>query len=231
MSFKKLSKSTLLHIYGDKTELESKEIKVNITYLSSLPLIRYLWWRRLEVMLSKVIIKKHHYVLDLGSGEGVFLPSIYSLTNNLYASDIDVSIVSRLCKYLNLQKVKIIEDDILHTCLPLGKFDFIFASSVFEHINDLGILFRNISLLLKENGKLVFSIPSENALYKIGRIITFYNRFSNDVHTHHNNSEIILKKSNEYFDLEDKTYTPFNFSRISLHNIYVLVKKCENIKK
>ena len=53
--------------------------------------------------------------------------------------------------------------------LPKASFDIIIATDVLEHVDDLPGTLADMRVLLKPNGQIIISGPTENILYKIGR--------------------------------------------------------------
>jgi 2-polyprenyl-3-methyl-5-hydroxy-6-metoxy-1,4-benzoquinol methylase len=53
--------------------------------------------------------------------------------------------------------------------LPKASFDVIVATDVLEHVEDISGTLADMRALLKPNGQIIISGPTENILYKIGR--------------------------------------------------------------
>ncbi len=49
--------------------------------------------------------------------------------------------------------------------------DFIFATEVLEHIEDIGPIIDHFERKLAPNGRIVITLPTENLIYKLGRKI------------------------------------------------------------
>ena len=70
---------------------------VNMTYIDKNPIIRWLWWKRLKMMLDVSKIDSSKKVLDFGCGEGVFLPTLSNKYKEVHAVDLDIKIAKILC--------------------------------------------------------------------------------------------------------------------------------------
>ena len=144
-------------------------------YAHKNPIIDYIFWKRLDVVVKSVLsnFSKDKKILDFGCGTGVlsyqFSQSNYSVT----AIDLDLSPKKRLSKLINFpENIDFIEGNILEIKFP-EKFDVIIALDVLEHIplNELPVYLELFSNLLCKNGQILISGPTENILYKIGRFL------------------------------------------------------------
>ncbi len=145
--------------------------------------IDYLFWKRVEVafdLAEKNESKKK--VLDFGFGSGVLS---YLLAKNGYdvtSCDIELSPFRLVQKKIAFPpNISFLEGDIFEKDLPENSFDIIFALDVLEHIENLTDYIELFKKLLKPNGVIVVSGPTENFLYKLGRQFAG-ERFSGDYH-------------------------------------------------
>jgi 2-polyprenyl-3-methyl-5-hydroxy-6-metoxy-1,4-benzoquinol methylase len=143
------------------------------------PLIRWFVWQRIYMALnlSKGLCKGN--VLDFGSGTGV--ASIFSCNcaKTYYALDLETTILEKTKDRFGLNNMLIIKYDGEHVDLPSESVDFILSLEVFEHINDLEKTIKELYRLCRKGGFLLFSIPTENTLYKMGRKLS---GFKGDYH-------------------------------------------------
>lgn len=63
--------------------------------------------------------------------------------------------------------------------IPDNALDFILATEILEHIEGVGTVLSDFRKKLKPGGKLIISLPTEDALYKLGRKIA---GFSGEYH-------------------------------------------------
>ena len=209
-----------------KEIINSKEFNhsVNMTYVDKNPIIRWLWWKRLRMMLSLSKIDNSKKVLDFGCGEGVFLPSLSLNYKEVHAVDLYVKIAKIVKDHYKLENVKIFSDDIFKTNLKDNYYDIIFSASVLEHFSDVDYVLKVLRNKLKDNGLLIFSSPTENYIYKIGRIVTGYNKYQDPEDIHYFGAKEIAQKGKKYFDLIGRYDIPFNLRISPLHSIYLLKK-------
>jgi 2-polyprenyl-3-methyl-5-hydroxy-6-metoxy-1,4-benzoquinol methylase len=137
------------------------------------PLINWLFWQRLRKVMEHVENRQYENILDFGCGSGVMLPFLSNISKQVIAMDVDLLPIQSVQKYIpianNVQikdatKINIID-------LPKDSFDLIIALDVLEHVQDLPKTLSELFLLLKPNGQLIVSGPTENILYQIGRKI------------------------------------------------------------
>lgn len=218
-----INKKILKDIYGftennDKSYAESK----NVTYISSNPIIRYIWWRRLENLLKFTKYRRSNNVLDLGCGEGVFLPTLSRNYTHVDATDIDITTAISLKEHFSLDNVNLINDNICDSKLKNNSYDLIFAASILEHLKNLSDVLNTIKRILKKDGLLIYSVPSENVMYKFGKFITGYHKYTHPAHQHHNSRKEIYEMVVKKFKLVKKSNTTLFF--FSLHNCYCFKK-------
>jgi len=109
----------------------------------------------------KKISQKKSKILEIGSGYGFFLDLMkkdgYDITG------IEVSKIRR--NYAKrISKVQVLDVDINEQVPEIGRFDTIVMFHVLEYIVDPIHFLKNISKLLKNNGKLLIKIPNVNDL-------------------------------------------------------------------
>ncbi len=152
--------------------------KMMPVYESKCFLVRNLYWNRIKTAMNFAQIRDDSKVLDIGCNRGRFLQSVRDLNKNceLYGVDIDP-------KIKNLK----IENCSFHVCgvekLPFEEkyFDNIFALSTLEHIPELDSAVKEISRILKPDGSVIISSPTESKFYRFCRFILFRS-IENDVH-------------------------------------------------
>lgn len=136
------------------------------------PLINWLFWQRLNVVM-KYIRKRAPYesVLDFGCGSGVLLPFLAEHSPRVIGVDRDLSpsmLIQRYITFPSWVQICNIEDHPLDE-IPAATFDLITALDVLEHVIDLSTVLDQLIRLLKPNGELIVSGPTENLFYQVGR--------------------------------------------------------------
>ncbi len=147
----------------------------NISYIYNSKLVRYLVWSRYKKMINIVPLdKSYSRVMDLGCGEGTFLPTLGLYFKEVYGLDINTGVAEKIVKYFDLKNIQLIEKDILANGFSDNSFDIIFAASSLEHFKDQEKLLQELSRLLRKGGLLVFSSPTESLFYELGRKVFGY---------------------------------------------------------
>ncbi|MEK6906444.1 MAG: class I SAM-dependent methyltransferase [Nanoarchaeota archaeon] len=167
-------------------------------YTHSNPLVRWLFWKRIKIVLGLTSPAKR--VLDFGAGSGILMPSLSKNFREVYSLDLDTTSLKYLKKKNNFNNVKIIKGN-KNNKLPFKKdfFDIIFAADVLEHFKESLEIQKEFKRVLKKGGYLVVSGPTENILYEIGRKILYWRKKPSD---HYTNVKEVMKKSSELFKIE-----------------------------
>jgi SAM-dependent methyltransferase len=145
------------------------------TYMHANPLARWLFWRRHRTILGLARIQPDETALDFGTGTGALLPSLCAATRQVWATDLHDALARRLVARRGLS-VKFFVSAQLDAAIADGALDVTIAADVLEHIEapQLSELLRLFRRKLSPGGRLVVSLPTENALYKLGRIVAGY---------------------------------------------------------
>lgn len=130
------------------------------------PLIRWLMWRRLAEIGSLLQGRDGDACLDFGCGIGLLLPTLCEHFDTVYAIDLHPQVARELVRRRGLNVTFL--DDV--NSLDCGRLDVITATDVLEHVDDLPSCIRRLSDKLRPDGRLLVSGPTENGLYKLGRI-------------------------------------------------------------
>lgn len=143
-------------------------------YAHKNPLIDLIFWKRLETA-SDFITKNSSDaadILDFGCGTGVFSYHMGKKGHRVFAIDLDLTPVSLLKPVIDYSDtISFHEGDFFTMDFNGRTFDFIVALDVLEHIplEDLPTFLDKFASLLKPNGSIVVSGPTENKLYRLGR--------------------------------------------------------------
>ena len=136
------------------------------------PYINWLFWQRLRKVMEHIeTTTPYENILDFGCGSGVMLPYLAQLSKQVTAYDVDLQPLERVQEYIPLApNVQVLDAARINlTDLPQHSFDMVIALDVLEHVKDLPGTFAVLFKLLKPNGQVVVSGPTENILYQIGR--------------------------------------------------------------
>jgi 2-polyprenyl-3-methyl-5-hydroxy-6-metoxy-1,4-benzoquinol methylase len=144
------------------------------SYTNPNPLMRWLTWRRVQVVLEAVadqgLLKE---VLDFGCGYGVFTPYLIAHAEHTIAFDLMIDELQALGEAAGWGRISY-ESDLEKIATMQGRFDLILAIEVLEHIDDLEQTVAMFHDILNEKGALLVAGPTENWLYQLGRKLAGY---------------------------------------------------------
>jgi len=178
------------------------------------PLIRWFVWQRIRKPLAMTEGITCEKILDFGSGTGVILPYCAPRSKITYALDINSTLIERTNKEYELKNVEIINYLNKSIPLPSESIDLIYALEVFEHIEDLDRVVSEIYRVCKKGGHLLFSGPTENFFYRVGR---FFAGFKGNYHKTSLNS-ITEKIENRFICVKQSKL--FKFIPMYLFRLY-----------
>lgn len=117
-------------------------------------------WEQEEKIFDLLGVKDGISILEIGCGPGFVTEKMLIKYPNSFITSTDLSqqSISHAAEYLRVHKnrrVTLVQDDILNTELPEGKYDLAVARYVFQHLNDPSLAIRNIKKLLKPGGQLI----------------------------------------------------------------------------
>lgn len=181
------------------------------SYLHPNPLLRRMAWRRLEVIADHVHrwfdarsnAKSDTRVLDFGCGTGVLFRESLKHASTVYGVDIVLHAARMLKEREHLEQVVLLDPAEVPDEVADHSVDAVIAAEVLEHFEDLTeplTLFRRV---LKRDGRLFISVPTESRLYKFGRRLAGF-----EGHYHHSNAAAI-----------DREITRFGFRRVSKSHV------------
>ena len=174
------------------------------SYLHDNSLIRWLMWRRYEVIAELANFSGSQHALEFGCGLGLFLPTLAGHCREVSAVELFPAYAQELCRQMNL-KVGFLD---AITQLPEQSLDLIVAADVLEHVEPLEDFLRQFHARLKPGGRLVVSGPTENLAYKLGRVLA---GFAGKGGYHHTNIlRINAALQNTGFDLVENRRLPFS---------------------
>jgi 2-polyprenyl-3-methyl-5-hydroxy-6-metoxy-1,4-benzoquinol methylase len=145
------------------------------SYTNPNPLMRWLIWKRVNVLLSTMdaMPLEGSQVLDFGCGYGLFLPFLITKALHTTAYDLNVDEISEMGKANGWKKISYL-DQWSKLATLTDNFDLILASEVLEHVENLEETIQVFKDILSAKGALLVAGPTENFLYKIGRQLAGY---------------------------------------------------------
>jgi 2-polyprenyl-3-methyl-5-hydroxy-6-metoxy-1,4-benzoquinol methylase len=138
------------------------------SYVEGFGMSRYVFWRKLDIVIDLATLSESVRVLDFGCGSGILLPYLAGKNRQVFAVDLRLDLASYVSSRLDLPNVHLLGQE-WTTSIPDQSLDLIVAANVLEHVEERFPLLRLFACKLKSGGRLVVSGPSENALYRLGR--------------------------------------------------------------
>lgn len=135
------------------------------------PIARGIFWQRLEVGYQLFGNAPAGFkVLDFGGGSGAFLPALAQRFTDVSVVDLDLDDARRVAAHYQLKNVRLFEQDI-SAWNGAERYDLVVTMDVLEHFADKSVPHRFLDNRLKPNGLLLVSLPTENWIYRFGRIV------------------------------------------------------------
>jgi len=164
------------------------------SYLHHNPALRWMAWRRLEVVveaLGRLSPRRApgSLVVDFGCGSGVLFKDSLAHFESVVGVDPVLAAAQKVVAELALERVKLCTPAEAETLIAPGSADVVVAAEVLEHVEDLPRTFNQFKTWLKPGGRLLASLPTENALYRLGRRVAGFTG-----HYHHDNASSIDAK-------------------------------------
>lgn len=181
-SIKRTFKKTISEILSIQGTNEALNESAFPAYANKNPVIDSLFWKRVEFSY-KYLIENSTKVLDFGCGSGVLSYALAKENIDVTAFDVNLSPLNIVKSKIEFSKnIDFIEgglEDLRK--LEENAYDAIAALDVFEHINELDPYIEIFKKVLKPEGFIIASGPTENWLYKMGRKIAG-KEYSGDYH-------------------------------------------------
>ena len=142
------------------------------SYVSSHPLVRHMFWRRLQITARAVLDGAHENILDFGCGAGAFLAFLSANAKSVYAYDQDPRALDgakKLIQSIDINNIRLLTTFSELRGLPSKNLDTITALDVLEHVDDLPALLKVFIDKLNPKGRLIVCSPTEYWYYRLAR--------------------------------------------------------------
>jgi 2-polyprenyl-3-methyl-5-hydroxy-6-metoxy-1,4-benzoquinol methylase len=170
------------------------------------PIARAIFWQRLSVGFH--MLARHAdpaaRVLDFGGGSGAFLPALAQRFADLSIVDLDLDDARRIATHFRLDRVQLHQQDITRWD-PGAPFDVAVAMDVLEHFPDKAVPQRFFERHLRGGGLLLVSLPTENLLYRLGRIVV---RKTKPADHYHSSDELMRHYQAAGYTVVEKRFAP-----------------------
>ncbi len=156
------------------------------SYLHKNPALRWMAWRRVEEVAR--LLERHvpqgGRVLDFGCGTGVLFEASLSRASEVVGVDLVLRAAQLWVDRRGLDRVRLLSPGEAEASLSPGSVDVVVAAEVLEHIDDPAETLAFFLRVLRPEGSLVISLPTENAAYRFGRRLAGF-----DGHFHKHNAD------------------------------------------
>ncbi len=202
------SSELLQRISRDLSQEDRAEMAIP-SYLHRNAALRWMAWRRLEVVVEALERlsprpTKGSLAVDFGCGSGVLFKDSLARFESVVGVDLVLDAAEKLVAELGLDRVRLCTPAEANTVVAPGSADVVIAAEVLEHVDDLPPTLTQFKSWLKPNGRLLVSLPTENALYRLGRRLAGFTG-----HYHHDNAASIDAKLRAFgFERERRTQIP-----------------------
>ncbi len=180
------------------------------SYIHSNPIIRWVFWKRFEVLLD--MMEKGEKVLEFGAGFGLLLPELSKRFEEVHCIDYTIKPLEEIKRAYELNNVVITKSKGIKLPYDDNSFDTAIVCDVLEHFEDSFDILQEFKRVLKKDGKLMGTIPTENWLYSLARFFLYWRKQENNDYAEHlGNSESVKDTMKMFFDMEEEKYVPFRF--------------------
>jgi SAM-dependent methyltransferase len=162
------------------------------SYLHSNPLLRSMAWWRVGVLAShlqraaRAFPRRDLRVVDFGCGSGVLFADALGVAREVIGVDQVLAAAQLLVKRKGYDNVLLLTPEEAAVRIQPGSVDIILAGEVLEHVEPLDETLAHFKRWLRSDGQLLVTLPTENALYRMGRRLAGF-----DGHYHHANAASI----------------------------------------
>ena len=178
--------------------------------------VRWIIRQRLQLIANLLKQKDVRSFLDFGCGLGILCEEMANSCTEIYAADLFLGPARTLIRMRGLRNVQAVEVSRLDASIPKQSLDSVVAADVLEHVDDVVKYLTLFSRLLKPDGILCLSGPTENVIYKLCRAIV---GFKGDYHVRNvYNIEDAIREMNWKQEglIEIPAFSPLKLFRISI---------------
>ena len=190
------------------------------SYFHKNPLVRWITTKRMKKALELVEIGTGTRLLDYGCGSGILFLQLPKNLGEYIGVELILWPAEMVLKHHNRNDIQLIEVGNWKDSVSDKSLDYIIATEVLEHVEDVASTISDLEGKLKSGGKLIISLPTENFFYQLGRKIA---GFSGDYHKYekvklHN---LII---NQTFVFERRVAIPF-ICPFCLYEFFLFTKR------
>lgn len=178
----RIDRDTLRDMAARLSEADRDEMAIP-SYLHPNPALRWMAWRRVEVVarLLRETCPEGGCVLDYGCGTGVLFEAAFERAGSVVGVDLVLDAARHWKEKRNLASVSLMTPAEAMAAVPDTSVDVVVAAEVLEHIDDPAEVLAFFLRVLRPGGVLLVSLPTEGRLYRLGRRLA---GFSGHYHDH-----------------------------------------------
>jgi len=152
--------------------VQNQDISLDV-YCSEQTLLRNFFWLRLRLLTALIRRTRPatRRCLDFGGGSGVFAASLSTGFDQVTLIDQNTDEARDLVRRLGIRNVDLVNANVFDHEFAPGTFDAVTAADVLEHFTDPREPIARIRRWMADDGVLFTSLPTENACYRILRLI------------------------------------------------------------
>lgn len=176
------------------------------SFLHKNPALRWMAWRRVEVVARQLVevCPQGGRVLDFGCGTGVLFEAALERASAVIGVDLVLTAAKLWKERKGLDRVQLLEPAEAMAAIEPGSVDVLVAAEVLEHIDEPKDTLAFFHKVLKPGGSLLVSLPTENQAYRFGRRLAGF-----DGHFHvHNAASLDRVIRDSGFRCERSQYIP-----------------------
>lgn len=138
--------------------------------------IKYIQKYRFKRIVQLLGNKKYPFLLEAGTGSGIFLPELSKHCENLFACDIHNNFdhIVLMCEKYKIKNYNLSTQSIDNTNFQDNYFDVVVAASVLEFVPDIQKAVSEIKRILKKDGIFITICPMESKLLDF--FVSLYSR-------------------------------------------------------
>lgn len=122
--------------------------------------IRYVEKKRTRILLRFLGCRTTDSVIEVGCGQGIILKQVRSKSR--FGIDLSISNVKKARRLFKNEILNLIVANVEMIPVDDHSFDRIICSDVIEHVQNPEKLLKEIIRILKQNGKIVITVPNDN---------------------------------------------------------------------
>jgi SAM-dependent methyltransferase len=162
------------------------------SYLHPNPLLRSMAWWRVGVLARRLERSARAFrgrelrIVDFGCGSGVLFADAREVAREVIGVDPVLAAAQLLVARRGYENVLLLTPEEAEQRIQPASVDIILAGEVLEHVEPLDETLARFKRWLRPDGELLVTLPTENALYRMGRRLAGF-----DGHYHHSNAASI----------------------------------------